>query len=85
MSRLRPADLPEYTTWSRRDGWFLRNGFRVRVIHAWWTFESLEDAGDFLAGAFGEIGRSVGSGLKRPRLAYNVAIYHRTKGGDTPE
>ena len=43
VSRLRPADLPEYTSWSRRDGWFLRNGFRVRVIHAWWTFESLED------------------------------------------
>jgi hypothetical protein len=79
VSRLRSPDRPEYTTWSRRDGWFLRAGFKVRVIHCWWTFASVDDAAGFLDEAFGEVGRTVGSGLKRPRLSYNVAIYHRTK------
>jgi len=80
VSRLRPADLPEYTTWGRRDGWFLRSGFKVRVIHCWWQFESVESAGSFLDDAFGEPGRAVAADLKRPRLSYNVAIYHWTKG-----
>ena len=84
VSRLRAADLPEYTTWSRRDGWFLRNGFKVRVIHAWWTFPTLDAAVAVLEASFGESGRAVGAGLKRPRLSYNVAIYHRPKGGDSP-
>lgn len=78
VSRLRPADLPEYTTWSRRDGWFLRAGFKVRVIHCWWTFDSIAAATAFLEDAFGAAGRAVGSGLRRPRLSHNVAIYHRS-------
>ena len=79
VSRLR-GDLPEYGLWSRRDGQFLRGGFKVRVVHAFWTFESLEDAAEFLEGAFGAVGRSVAAGMKRPRLSYNVAVYHRTLG-----
>ena len=38
VSRLR-GDLPEYGAWSRRDGPYLGNGFRVRVIHCFWTFD----------------------------------------------
>jgi len=53
----------------------------VRVIHAWWTFDTIEDAASFLDEGFGEVGRTVGAGLRRPRLSYNVAIYHWTKGG----
>jgi len=79
VSRLR-GDLPEYGLWSRRDGQFLRGGFKVRVVHAFWTFETLDEAHDFLAAAFGAIGREVASGMKRPRLSYNVAVYHRTFG-----
>jgi SAM-dependent methyltransferase len=79
VSRLR-GDLPEYGLWSRRDGQFLRGGFKVRVVHAFWTFESLEDAAEFLEAAFGAVGRSVAAGMKRPRLSYNVAVYHRTLG-----
>lgn len=78
VSRLRAPDLPEYTAWSRRDGWFLRTGFKVRVIHCWWTFDTVADAAAFLGEAFGADGRAVASGLKRPRLSYNVAIYHRS-------
>jgi len=79
VSRLR-GELPEYGAWSRRDGPFLAAGFRVRVIHCFWTFDEMEDARSFLASAFGEAGSAVGSGLKRPRLSYNVAVYHRTRG-----
>jgi hypothetical protein len=79
VSRLR-GDRPEYGALSRRDGPFLKGGSKVRVIHCFWTFDSLEDAGSFLDDAFGEAGRLVADGLSRPRLSYNVAIYHRTVG-----
>jgi hypothetical protein len=82
VSRLR-GDLPEYGLWSRRDGPFIRSGFRIRVLHCFWTFDSIEDTAEFLGDAFGATGRSVASELKRPRLSYNVAVYHRTRGGRT--
>jgi len=84
VSRLR-GDQPEYGPWSRRDGPFVRNGFKIRVLHCFWTFETTEEAGAFLADAFGEAGRTMAASLKRPRLSYNVAIYHRTRGGRTGE
>lgn len=81
VSRLR-GDLPEHGLLSRRDGPFLRGGFKVRVVHCFWTFDSMEEAGEFLGAAFGEIGTGVAAGMKRPRLTYNVAIYHRGFGGN---
>ncbi len=77
VSRLR-GDLPEYGLWSRRDGPYLRGGFKVRVLHCFWTFDSIEEGRTFLEDAFGEIGGVVGAGMVRPRLSYNVAVYHRT-------
>jgi hypothetical protein len=74
------GERPEYSLWSRRDGPFLANGFKVRVVHCWWTFDSVEGAKGFLGEAFGEAGQAFGAALKRPRLSYNVAIYHRTLG-----
>jgi hypothetical protein len=79
VSRLR-GDLPEYGAWSRRDGPFLTAGFRIRVLHCWWTFDSLDEASAFLRDAFGAVGSEVAATLKRPRLSYNVAVYHRTFG-----
>jgi hypothetical protein len=76
VSRLR-GDLSEYGLLSRRDGPFLRGGFKVRVVHCFWTFETPEDTETFLDDAFGTVGREVAAGLKRPRLSYNVAVYHR--------
>ena len=29
------GERPEYGLWSRRDGPFLGNGFKVRVVHCW--------------------------------------------------
>jgi len=69
---------PEYRFWSRRDGPFLGSGFKVRVVHCWWTFGSMDELHAFLVAAFGDVGRAVAARLTRPRLSYNVAIYHRT-------
>jgi hypothetical protein len=79
VSRL-SADRPEASTWSERNGPFLTSGFRVRVIHCWWTFDALDDLRAFLEDAFGAAGRAIGDGLQRPRLSYKVAVYHRTRG-----
>jgi hypothetical protein len=78
VSRLR-GDLPEYGAWSRRNGPFLAGGFRVRVLHCFWTFESLDGTQGFLAEAFGEAGAELGATLRRPRLSWNVAVYHRSR------
>jgi hypothetical protein len=83
VSRLQP-DRPEYGPWTRRNGPFLNGGFRVRVLHCFWTFESQAETTAFLEAAFGQAGREVAATLKRPRLSYNVAIYHRTRGGEAP-
>jgi hypothetical protein len=79
VSRLR-GDQPEYGAWSRRDGPFLTGGFRIRVLHCWWAFDSLESMRAFLEEAFGEAGVTLAGRLKRPRLSYNVAVYHRSRG-----
>jgi hypothetical protein len=75
------GERPEYGTWSRRNGPFLKDGFKIRVIHCFWTFESVEDGRDFLESAFGDVGRTVGAEMTRPRLTYNLAVYHRTFAG----
>jgi hypothetical protein len=70
----------ENVAWSRRDGWFLLHDFKVRVLHCWWTFDSLEQAHDLLVASFGEPGTAVAQRMRRPRLSYKVAVYHRTLG-----
>ena len=78
IARLR-GDQPEYGAWSHRSGPFLTGGFRVRVVHCFLEFGSLDDVAPFLGAAFGAKGTEIASGLKRPRLSWNVAIYHRTR------
>ena len=79
VSRLFPADRPEYGAWSHRFGPFLSGGFRVRVVHCFWEFDSPEATASFLAAGFGETGEALAPTLKRPRLSYNVAVYHRSR------
>jgi hypothetical protein len=81
VCRLGDPEAPPYHEWSRRGGPFLRSGaFRIRVVHCFWTFASLDEMTGFLAEAFGEPGREVAAGLRRPRLSWNVAVYHRDRG-----
>ena len=83
---MRDPDAPEYRLWSHRGGPFLRDGtFRIRVLHCFWTFPSLEDAREILVDQFGERGEVVAAAMKRPRLSWNVAVYHRWRGGEEPE
>ena len=74
------GDPAEPLDWSRRDGPFLGAGFRIRVVHCFWSFADLEATRSFLEDAFGSAGREVGATLQRPRLSYNIAVYHRTIG-----
>jgi hypothetical protein len=78
VSRLH-GERPEYGTWSHRAGPFLTGGFKVRVVHCFWEFESMDATIEFLTSAFGEVGAAVAQTLKRPRLSWNVAIYHRSR------
>lgn len=78
VSRLH-GERPEYGAWSQRTGPFLTGGFRVRVVHCFWEFESSEAATSFLTAGFGETGTALAAELKRPRLSYNVAVYHRSR------
>jgi SAM-dependent methyltransferase len=84
VSALRPPDAPEYRLWSRREGPFLRGGYRLRVLHCFWTFDDLDAARLFLAEAFGGPGEQLAATMKRPRLSWNVAVYHRARGGEPP-
>jgi hypothetical protein len=78
VSRLH-GERPEYGAWSHRVGPFLSSGFRVRVVHCFWEFASQDAATAFLVKAFGDAGSVVAASLKRPRLSYNVAVYHRSR------
>jgi hypothetical protein len=64
--------------WSRRDGWYLGAGFRIHVIHAYWSAADVTEAGDLLEAAFGAAGRDASRELRRPRVAHNIAVYHRS-------
>ena len=75
---LRPDHRGRVLDWRRRRGPFLGDGFRIRVIHCWWTFESVEQALRLLGAAFGASGVELADQMKRPRLEYQVAIYHRS-------
>lgn len=78
VSRLH-GERPEYGAWSQRTGPFLAGGFRVRVVHCFWEFESNDAATAFLTAGFGDVGTALAAELRRPRLSYNVAVYHRSR------
>lgn len=73
-------DPPVYRALLRRDSWYLAAGFKLRVIHGWWSFETIDEARGLLEAGFGELGATVAAGLRRPRLAHKMVVYHRTFG-----
>ena len=50
------ARASELVAWSRPNGPFLGQGFRVRVLHCWWRWDTLEEATELLTRAFGDAG-----------------------------
>ena len=72
--RVREAQL---VGWSDRKGPFLVNGFKVKVLHCWWSWDTLDDAAALLRDAFGAAGEALAATMRRPRLSYKVAVYHR--------
>jgi hypothetical protein len=75
-----PDEEQELVAWSHRSGWFMSRGFRLRVLHCWWTWASIEEARAILADAFGVSGTRMADALRRPRLEHKIGIYHRTLG-----
>ena len=82
---LRPEIRERVVDWSQRKGPFLGAGFRIRVIHSWWTFDSIEQARELLGTIFGDAGLEVAGRMRRPRLEYSIAIYHRDAPGVSGE
>ncbi|HEX7496352.1 MAG TPA: hypothetical protein VF349_06940 [Candidatus Limnocylindrales bacterium] len=80
-----PERRDRAVAWSQRRGPFLGDEFRVRVIHCWWTFKSPEEARELLSAGFGPLGVEVADRMKRLRLEYQVAVYHRSAPGPEPE
>jgi hypothetical protein len=76
-----PATRERVVAWSQRRGPFLLDGFRIRVVHCWWTFESVDQARELLGSIFGPAGEEFAASMKRLRLEYSVAIYHRSAPG----
>jgi hypothetical protein len=66
--------------WSRPKGWFLARGFKVRVLHCWLTFDSMDQATALLGRAFDREPGAVQAELRRPKVEWKVAVYHRTMG-----
>jgi len=71
-----PARAAERVAWSKPSGPFLGHGFRVRVLHCWWQWDTQEEATELLTRSFGEAGAALAAGMRRPRLAWKVAVYH---------
>lgn len=82
VCQLWPEAFRRQVEWSQRNGPYLGAGFRIRVIHCYWVFDSIEEAGQLLGAAFGEPGLELAGRMKRPRLEYNIAVYHRTAPDD---
>jgi hypothetical protein len=76
-----PERRDRAVAWSQRRGPFLGDEFRVRVIHCWWTFKSAEQARELLTAGFGPPGVELADRMKRLRLEYQVAVYHRWASG----
>jgi hypothetical protein len=74
-----PEQTARLVEWSRRDGWFLSRGFRIRVLHTFWRFETIEEGGELLRAAYGPAAEAAISRLRRPRVAHNVAVYQWTR------
>jgi SAM-dependent methyltransferase len=83
IARLWPEERSnELVAWSRRDGWFLQHDFKIRVIHAFWTFPDLDTLREMGEAVFGSEVAPLLADLRRARLSWKLVVYHRTRVAD---
>jgi SAM-dependent methyltransferase len=61
----------------RRTGWWLRNGFKIKVVHTRVDLGDLSLAHELLPRLYGDRGRAYLMGPHRPSLRLNLGLYHR--------
>lgn len=63
----------------RRTGWWLRNGFKIKVVHARLDLGDPDTAHELLPRLYGERGMAFLMGPYRPSLRLNLGLYHRQR------
>jgi SAM-dependent methyltransferase len=64
----------------RRTGWWLRNGFKIKVVHARLDLGDGATAHELLPRLYGDRGRAYLMGAHRPSLRLNLGLYHMVAG-----
>ena len=65
----------------RRTGWWLRHGFKIKVVHAKLDLGDAQTAHELLPRLFGDRGRAYLMGPRRPALRLNIGLYHMAVEG----
>ena len=63
----------------RRTGWWLRNGFKIKVVHARLDLGDPDTAHELLPRLYGERGMAFLMGPYRSSLRLNLGLYHRQR------
>ncbi|MGH2446010.1 MAG: class I SAM-dependent methyltransferase [Candidatus Limnocylindria bacterium] len=61
----------------RRTGWWLRHGFKIKVVHTRLDLGDRETAHELLPRLYGDRGRAYLMSPHRPSLRVNLGLYHR--------
>jgi SAM-dependent methyltransferase len=61
----------------RRTGWWLKNGFKIKVVHSRVDLHDTALAHELLPRLYGDRGRAYLMGPHRPSLRLNLGLYHR--------
>lgn len=63
----------------RRTGWWLRNGFKIKVVHARLDLGDPATAHELLPRLYGDRGRAFLMRPHRPSLRLNLGLFHRVR------
>jgi SAM-dependent methyltransferase len=63
----------------RRSGWWLRQGFKIKVVHTWIDLRDPETAHDLLPRLYGDRGRAYLMSAYRQTLRLKLGLFHREK------
>jgi SAM-dependent methyltransferase len=69
----------------RRTGWWLRHGFKIKVVHARIDLGDPATAHELLPRLYGDRGLAYLMRPHRPSLRLNLGLYHRQREGSPPE